>query len=114
MLEVCKEMKAQLRSVSRNGVDHMALAFSCPGCSELMVSEGVHILAVNTSDVSPSWSFNNDLEKPTLSPSIRTRYNEHVCHSFLKDGVFQFLNDCTHSLAGQNVPMPDLPEWLVN
>jgi hypothetical protein len=31
-----------------------------------------------------------------------------VCHSFVTDGRIQFLNDCTHPLAGQTV---DIPEW---
>ena len=35
------------------------------------------------------------------------------CHSFLRAGVWDFLGDCAHHLAGQQVPMVDLPEWLV-
>jgi hypothetical protein len=35
-----------------------------------------------------------------------------VCHSFLTDGVFHFLGDCTHPYAGQQVPLPELPDWL--
>lgn len=31
-----------------------------------------------------------------------------VCHSFVTDGRIQFLNDCTHALAGQTVDLPDL------
>jgi len=31
-----------------------------------------------------------------------------VCHSFVTDGRIQFLGDCTHTLAGQTV---DLPDW---
>lgn len=30
------------------------------------------------------------------------------CHSFVRDGKIQFLNDCQHALAGQTV---DLPDW---
>lgn len=29
-----------------------------------------------------------------------------VCHSFVTDGRIQFLNDCTHPLAGQTVDLP--------
>ena len=29
-----------------------------------------------------------------------------VCHSFITDGRIQFLNDCTHALAGHTVPLP--------
>lgn len=31
-----------------------------------------------------------------------------TCHSFVTDGRIQYLGDCTHSLAGQTV---DLPDW---
>jgi len=31
-----------------------------------------------------------------------------VCHYFLKGGMLQFLGDCTHTLAGQTVPLPEL------
>lgn len=34
------------------------------------------------------------------------------CHSFLQEGVWQFLGDCAHSMAGQQVPMVPLPDWL--
>ena len=32
-----------------------------------------------------------------------------VCHSFVTDGRIQFLGDCTHSLAGQTVDLPEFP-----
>lgn len=31
-----------------------------------------------------------------------------VCHSFVRDGQIEFLGDCTHSLAGQTVPLPSV------
>jgi hypothetical protein len=33
-----------------------------------------------------------------------------VCHSFVRDGMIQFLGDCTHKLAGQTVPLPAWPQ----
>ena len=56
------------------------------------------------------WTFNGDYDKPTFSPSMGAnlhRSQEHypICHSFLRDGVWQFLGDCTHAMAGQHVPM---------
>lgn len=33
-----------------------------------------------------------------------------VCHSFITDGKIQFLDDCTHALAGQTVELPDWRE----
>ena len=57
-----------------------------------------------------AWSFNGDYERPTFSPSMlsnKGRVDAHkpLCHSFLRDGVWQFLGDCTHAMAWQNVPM---------
>jgi hypothetical protein len=68
------------------------------------------------------------MDAPTLTPSILVRGTvpvtdeqvarimagekiepvETICHSYVTDGKIQFLNDCTHELAGQTV---DLPEW---
>ena len=31
-----------------------------------------------------------------------------ICHSFVRDGKIQFLNDCTHELAGQTVELPEV------
>lgn len=32
------------------------------------------------------------------------------CHSFVRDGQIQFLSDCTHTLAGQTVSLPEWPQ----
>ena len=81
------------------------------------------------------WTWNGDVEKPTLKPSVLTQsghyapglkpgdrcwctyYKEHPeekpvfhcyrCHSWVNDGVAQFLADCTHELAGKSVPLLD-------
>lgn len=107
-------MKAMIRPTYDHGVTYDSLAFACPGCAEMYGGDGLHMLPVNSSAVSPAWSWDGNLDEPTLSPSILTRYphpdGERVCHSFLRAGVFEFLADCTHSLAGQHVPMPDLPD----
>ena len=34
------------------------------------------------------------------------------CHSFIRNGQWQFLSDSAHRLAGQTVPMVPLPDWL--
>jgi hypothetical protein len=63
------------------------------------------------------WTFDRNFEAPTFSPSMfltSTRDGKtYICHSFLRGGIWQFLNDCTHSLAGRNVPAPDWnhPSW---
>lgn len=63
-----------------------------------------------------NWSWNGDIEKPTLHPSILTTYQHgsvtHRCHSFVNDGVIQFLQDCSHELAGQTVELLEVTEVL--
>lgn len=59
---------------------------------------------------SDRWSFDGNYEKPTFSPSMLSngdKSDEYKprCHSFLKNGVWEYLSDCTHELAGQHVPM---------
>lgn len=104
------------------------LIFYCQGCQECH-------------GVNDSWSFNGDFNNPTFSPSILVRgtrmtakgeseYEEWckagypnigekpfdriqtVCHSFVNDGRMQYLNDCTHFLAGQTVELFDEDEWF--
>lgn len=100
-------MKCEVRTVFENGITYQALRFICPGCESLGFP-GLHMLPVNSKTKDPSWDFDGNLESPTLTPSILTKYNDHICHSYLKDGVFKFLDDCTHELAGKEVPIPDL------
>lgn len=75
--------------------------FHCPGC------QTAHSFWVNNSEY-PSWVFNGDLEKPTISPSHRVSDNKGTfCHSFITNGNIQFLNDSKHKLKGQTVQLPD-------
>lgn len=111
-------MKAMLRTIVHGDLRYPALLFCCPGCAESDGNVGLHMLPVNTSETSPAWTFDGDLDAPTVSPSILTRTGpadaQSVCHSFLRAGVFEFLGDCTHSMAGQQIPMPELPEWVLD
>ena len=55
------------------------------------------------------WTFNGDLDKPTISPSLLVNWHNGTapvrCHSFIRDGMIQFLSDCTHALVGQTVAL---------
>lgn len=90
----------------------------CPGCEEM------HQLP-------DSWTFDGNLEQPTFSPSLKHSGLRkvmvdgewaggwvrdvsgnpvpYVCHYILTAGQLHFCGDSTHALAGQTVPMPDLP-----
>lgn len=109
------------------------VAFWCPGCDE------AHAVRIRGTGLPrPSWEWNNDVDRPTFTPSILVRgvqmtakgqadYDEwcrqgypardlrgfdsrpHVCHSFVTDGQIRFLDDCTHALAGKTVQIPEFP-----
>ncbi|MEE9408282.1 MAG: DUF6527 family protein [Polaribacter sp.] len=79
--------------------------FICPGCG------GGHAPYIKGTGV-PVWGFNNDLVKPTFTPSILVKGHlgevkgidkYGICHSFVTDGKIKFLTDCTHELAGKTV-----------
>lgn len=97
--------------------------FQCPGCNRQ------HLLIVKGVD---PWGWNESGDAPTFTPSVLVRGTlplsdsahaawmckkaplpppiPFVCHSFVTDGRIQFLDDCTHSLAGQTVDLPDWPD----
>lgn len=93
----------------------------CPGC------EDTHTLF-------DSWKFNGDIDKPTFTPSFKHQGFKTIdidgkwtgewvrddkgkpipycCHYILTNGILNFCRDSTHKLAGQSVPLPDLPAFL--
>lgn len=106
------------------------LSFFCPGC------QNYHSVGVS-SEHPQSWQWNGEDDNVTLSPSVllrsghfapghaadkpcwcdhnkRNPENIHFhcvqCHSFVRNGNIEFLSDCSHSLAGQTVPLPDYPD----
>lgn len=118
-----------LRSVEGGG-----LAFNCPGCGEghiVWVGEGpgprwgyngnpdaptfspsilvrgVRIEGGNAEldRILDTYKLPEDRERMLADKRINT-----VCHSFVTDGKIQFLSDCTHELAGQTVPLPDIDD----
>lgn len=84
--------KSVLRHVNDHGEVYDALAFVCPGCQTQGYGTGLHMLPINSPTHQPSWEWDGNLERPTLSPSILTnstwKGEPTVCHSFLKEGVF--------------------------
>ncbi len=95
------QVSSKLRRVE-GGYSHW-----CPGCEEM------HRLP-------DSWKFDDNLESPTFTPSfkhsgvhwardVQGNTVPFICHYVLTAGVLNFCSDCTHSLAGKVVPLPDLP-----
>lgn len=76
----------------------------CPACKL------EHFFAVTDYDGRDIGEFDGNLDCPTFSPSMlsnggRMILNLPRCHSFLVNGQWQFLNDSTHAMAGQTIPM---------
>ncbi len=57
--------------------------------------------------VGKGWEFNGDFEKPTFYPSVLVRGGDINCHSFIKNGMIQFLHDCSHKMKNATVKIPD-------
>lgn len=78
--------------------------FYCPGCK---THHGVW--TKDRGEKTAKWDFNNDLNSPTVSPSLLIRYPQgdkmKICHSFIRNGYIEFLHDCTHELAGKILPL---------
>lgn len=73
--------------------------FHCPGCG--------YDHWFKTTGSEPKWTWNGDMKKPTVNPSIRV-FGEDVerrCHFFIKDGKIEYCGDCHHHLRSQTVDM---------
>jgi hypothetical protein len=105
------------------------LGYWCQGCEQM------HHVRIGSGE-GVRWGYNGNPDKPTFTPSVLyqqdmwvppvtlenieqwraapwEQHQEHwVCHTFITDGMVQFLGDCTHGLAGQTLPLPELPEHL--
>ena len=88
--------------------DKGGLLFFCPGCG---FAHGINVnggkMLSNGHGGFPSWDWNNSVEAPTISPSILV-FGEKRCHSFVREGKIQFLDDCSHELAGKTVDLPEM------
>ena len=105
-------MKLALREFKSDGKKVVAYFVYCPAC------ERAHRLIVECEeDPSHVWQFSGTEELPTFTPSLlvesgpmRPGDPNHICHSYLTAGVWGFLNDSTHAMADQKIPMVDFPE----
>lgn len=79
--------------------------FYCPGCK----STHRYDVVIGDGCVGPVWSFNENPEAPTFTPSLvyksTAKTHTETCHLYVIDGNIQYLTDCTHELAGKTIPM---------
>lgn len=86
----------------------------CPGCQHLH-GPAFRCPEHGGPESGPVWDGDPHSDPFTMSPSLLVGIpgSDDVCHSFVVSGRWQFLGDCTHALAGQQVPVEPLPDWLV-
>lgn len=112
---------AAVRQINDQGSRYDVIILWCPGCEYVVGNRkvgGAHMLPISGDKKKrPTWDWNGDLVKVTLNPSVLTKFSraneKFVCHSFLRNGMWQFLGDCTHRFKNQIVPMSVLPDWLI-
>lgn len=86
------------------------LVYNCPGCKR------EHSVPVPTERQKPghkAWqSYNGSLTSPTVTPSVKHTCppSNWCCHYFITEGQIHFCGDCTHELAGQVHPLPEMKE----
>ena len=88
----------------------------CPGCAAA-TTFGLHAVELEPPN-EPRWLWDGNLEAPTIRPSILVHEPQSGagprCHTFVTTGRWQYLGDSTHAMAGQIVPLPELPDWVVS
>lgn len=77
----------------------------CPACKDL------HPYAVEKPfSNGAQWTFNNNAEKPSFSPSMKITCGRHICHYFVTDGNIIYCGDSTHEYAGKTLPLEPIPQ----
>lgn len=87
------------------------VSMNIPGPTGLLT---LPVIRSGTRDGTGCWTWNGSTDAPTLRPSVLTQgYSElseapFRCHSWINDGAAQFLDDCSHDLAGKTVELLDV------
>lgn len=115
-------MKSQLLNFTSG---EQRVVWRCPGC------DCMHSVVTKNAPggTLPVWTWNGNECAPTFNPSVLVTSGHYTqgasgkcwcewkdgpapfkcvrCHCFVRDGNIEFLADCTHSLAGKAVEIPD-------
>ena len=95
-----KDATGYFRVLEASDKDPFNLAFHCPAC------KCSH--ALNTrKHLQPYWDIIVVGGKVSVSPSllVRSGNGNTICHLYIRDGVIDYLSDCTHKMAGKSVPL---------
>lgn len=96
-------MKAKLEH--RGGIDY--LTFTPSGMETPTM---IPVITKGSRKDSGAWTWNSSLEKPSVKPSIRTKYvnSDGVLteiHYWLTDGICNCLNDCKDGNSGKKLSL---------
>lgn len=113
MMKRCRPVKVD--PTTKNYVEcspeeatHLHLYF--PGPTELIT---LPVQIKGTRKGTDNWTWNGSIENPTLRPSVLCNKNTpRRCHSWVTDGVVNFLEDTRHDMAGQSVSLLDIDSCL--
>ena len=93
-------MKAKLEN--HNGIDYLTFKVN----DEIGLTQ-LPVITKGSRDKSNAWTWNGDLEKPTVRPSIALQYHNGEkmvkYHCWLNDGICKSLGDCTDGNAGKDL-----------
>jgi|SRR5690554_529977 len=71
----------------------------------------IPVITSGSRDKTGCWTWNGDLDKPTVRPSIAMEYHNGEkmvkYHCWLNDGICKSLGDCTDGNAGKDLPLED-------
>lgn len=123
-------MASKLKPYVDSQGTHLGWLFYCPGCKETHApsnrwqfngnlekptfAPSILVTGVNFPPNDPAtgdFARGSDGEYLMDADGKLAGCTPMVCHSFVRDGQIQFLTDCTHSLAGQTVPLPDYKDY---
>jgi hypothetical protein len=90
-----------------HGVDYLTFRVN----KEVGVTQ-LPVITKGTRKGTNAWTWNGDLEKPTIRPSVRTKYYNGKemteIHYWLNDGVADCLGDCKDGNAGKKIELETL------
>lgn len=98
-------MKTKLENI--NGTDYLSFKLS----QEIGLMQ-IPVITKGTREGGGAWTWNGDLEKPTLRPSLRTSYYNGKemteIHYWLNDGICDCLADCKDGNSGKKIELLEL------
>lgn len=110
---------AKVRIISGDKAHPKAVAIACKACDEEHT-----IFTKAPQGFQAEWRFNGDYDKPTFSPSVRVQFTKYengfqnwepgqetediTCHFNITEGKIIYHGDCTHSMKGKTIELPDI------